>query len=327
MEPTSQSAPALPVESPLEELGLSVRARNALKSVGCNTIADVLKLDLERPVRGLGRLAREELLAKLESAGIPHPSAARPSQDIAPSRAQPGAPGTAHPQRLRRALEGSPRRPPQTSPFARAHPLALRRAKTGSCNGYSPRSLALACATSYGQSLTGKWVGQSSPYDNGLEIVVALNQGAGGSVTGYVQGSRSNDTISSGKVEGDKFTLEAERPGRGGGAPQKVTYTGVLENGKIKLTMPAFGGRGPGGPGRGPGPDPAALPEGRTASRGGRGGQPQVIELRANRPPCPSLSRLRAPLVKLALPAPVKANGLAKTPPMGGTAGTSSATR
>src|SRR4051812_49059492 len=147
-----------------------------------------------------------------------------------------------------------------------------------------PALAAFACAASYGQSLTGKWVGQSSPYDNGLEIVVALNQGAGGSLTGYVQGSRSNDTITSGKVEGDKFTLEAERPGRGGGALQKVTYTGVLENGKIKLTMPAFGGRGPGGPGRGPGPGgppPGMMaggpPPGGPPPGGGRGGQPQVI--------------------------------------------------
>lgn len=83
MEPTSQSAPPLPVEAPLEELGLSVRARNALKGVGCNTIADVLRLDLDRPVRGLGKLAREELLVKLERAGIPHPCEARPANDIA----------------------------------------------------------------------------------------------------------------------------------------------------------------------------------------------------------------------------------------------------
>jgi alpha-galactosidase len=174
-----------------------------------------------------------------------------------------------------------------------------------------PAILALACATSYGQSLTGRWVGQASPYDNGLEIVVALNQGAGGSLTGNVQGSRSNDTITSGKVDGDKFTLEAERPGRGGGAPQKVTYTGVVANGKIKLTMPAFGGRGPGGPGRGPGPG-GAPPGG-----GGRGGQPQVIELTRESTAVPEPLPPPAPLVKLALPAPVKANGLAKTPPMG----------
>src|SRR3954467_3860349 len=139
---------------------------------------------------------------------------------------------------------------------------------------------ALCCAAAYSQSLTGKWVGFASPYDNGLEMVVALNQAADGTLTGYTQGGRSNDTITSGKVEGDKFTLEAERPGRGGGAPQKVTYTGVFENGKIKLTMPAFGGRGPGGPGRGPGaggaPGAGGPPPGGPPPAGGRGGQPQV---------------------------------------------------
>jgi hypothetical protein len=83
MDPTSHSAQAVPVEAPLEQLGLSVRARNALKGVGCTTIADVLRLDLERPVRGLGKLAREELLVKLERAGLSHPSEPRPANDIA----------------------------------------------------------------------------------------------------------------------------------------------------------------------------------------------------------------------------------------------------
>ena len=83
MDQTSQPVAALPLESPLEHLGLSVRARNALKGVGCQTISDLLRLDLERPVRGFGKLAREEVLAKLESAGIPHPSVSRPSQEMA----------------------------------------------------------------------------------------------------------------------------------------------------------------------------------------------------------------------------------------------------
>src|SRR5690348_5844179 len=90
---------------------------------------------------------------------------------------------------------------------------------------------ALCCAAAYSQGLTGKWVGQASPYDNGLEVVVALNQAADGSLTGYMQGGRFNDTITGGKVEGDKVTLDAERPGRGGGAPQKITYNLTLENG------------------------------------------------------------------------------------------------
>jgi hypothetical protein len=80
MEPTDP--PALPETASIEELGLSVRARNALRGVGCATIGDVLRLDLERPIRGLGKLAKEELLVKLERAGSPHRSEAEPSADI-----------------------------------------------------------------------------------------------------------------------------------------------------------------------------------------------------------------------------------------------------
>ena len=79
---------------------------------------------------------------------------------------------------------------------------------------YGLGAAALCCAAAYSQSLTGRWVGQASPYDNGLEFVLAVNQAADGSVTGYVQGGRFNDTITGGKVEGSNITLEAERPGR-----------------------------------------------------------------------------------------------------------------
>src|SRR3954452_9596977 len=118
---------------------------------------------------------------------------------------------------------------------------------------------ALCCAAAYSQSMTGKWVGSASPYDNGLEMVVALDQAADGTLTGYTQGGRFNGTITGGKVEGGKFTLDADRPARGGGAPQKVTFTGASEKGRMKLPMPAFRGRGPG---RGPGPGAGAPPPG-----------------------------------------------------------------
>jgi hypothetical protein len=62
------------LESPLEELGLSVRTRNALLGVGCNTVEDALRLDLSSTVRGLGRKTRGELLTVLERAGFLHPS-------------------------------------------------------------------------------------------------------------------------------------------------------------------------------------------------------------------------------------------------------------
>ncbi len=114
------------------------------------------------------------------------------------------------------------------------------------------------------QTLTGKWTGNFSTADNGLEIVVALNQASDGSITGYILSPRSTDTITGGKVEGSNATLEAERAGRGG-AIQKVTYTATVEGGKMKLTVPApnFGGRGrgaPGVPGGAPGARPDLLP-------------------------------------------------------------------
>src|SRR3954467_3849471 len=38
-------------------------------SVGCSAVEDVLRLDIQTPIRGLGRKAKEELLTKLDDAG------------------------------------------------------------------------------------------------------------------------------------------------------------------------------------------------------------------------------------------------------------------
>jgi hypothetical protein len=83
MEPTSPDhARDISLDSRLEELGLSVRTRNALRAVGCRTIADLLRLDIDAPVRGLGKIAREELLLKLEGAGFSHPCEAQSGAEI-----------------------------------------------------------------------------------------------------------------------------------------------------------------------------------------------------------------------------------------------------
>ena len=95
----------------------------------------------------------------------------------------------------------------------------------------------LALALANAQSITGSWTGNFSTADNGLDITVALNQASDGAVSGYILSPRFTDTITSGKVDGNTVTLEAERTGRGG-AIQKVTYTGSMENGKMKLTIP-----------------------------------------------------------------------------------------
>jgi hypothetical protein len=62
------------LESAVEDLGLSVRTRNALRGIGCDTVEDILELDLKTPIRGVGRKTRDELLAALELAGFPHPA-------------------------------------------------------------------------------------------------------------------------------------------------------------------------------------------------------------------------------------------------------------
>jgi hypothetical protein len=71
----ASAAVAEPVvlESPIEDLALSSRARNALRSLGCNSVQDILRLDLSGPVRGIGRKTRGEVLTALRSSGLPHP--------------------------------------------------------------------------------------------------------------------------------------------------------------------------------------------------------------------------------------------------------------
>src|SRR5271165_159929 len=136
---------------------------------------------------------------------------------------------------------------------------------------------ALVCVTAASaQNLTGRWTGPGSTADDGQEFVLAIAQAPGGSMTGYVQGPRADDRIVGGKLDGNNFTIDVERAGRGG-AIQKLTYTGTVEGGKMKLTLPVPPGRGAGGPAAGRGPTPGAAPGGRPG--GGRGGQPQVVEL------------------------------------------------
>jgi DNA-directed RNA polymerase alpha subunit len=80
-DPAETARPASD-DTGLEELGLPVRARNALRAAGCHTIADVLQLDLATPIRGLGRKAREELFEKLAEAGFSHPADEQRASEI-----------------------------------------------------------------------------------------------------------------------------------------------------------------------------------------------------------------------------------------------------
>ena len=70
---------ALEVGSKIEDLGLPVRTRNALRAIGCRTIGDALRLDLSAPVRGLGAKSIDVLLERLRSEGFCHPGSDEPA--------------------------------------------------------------------------------------------------------------------------------------------------------------------------------------------------------------------------------------------------------
>jgi hypothetical protein len=58
-------------ESPIEDLALSARARNAIHRLGCDRVRDVLGLDLSA-VSGIGRKTRSEVRAALRNSGLSH---------------------------------------------------------------------------------------------------------------------------------------------------------------------------------------------------------------------------------------------------------------
>jgi alpha-galactosidase len=140
-------------------------------------------------------------------------------------------------------------------------------------------AILLCGAAAQAQNVTGKWIGPGTQNDNGTEMTLALSQAADGSVTGHLDGPRNNDRITGGTRQGGQLTLQIERAGRGGQV-MKLTYTAEIDGEKMKLTIPP----------------------------------PQVFELARVSKAYPG--EKPAPPAKIGL-APVKANTLAKTPPMG----------
>lgn len=63
------------IDSPIEELNLSTRARNALRQVGCITIRHILDRDFSRAVRSFGAGTRHEVATILLDHGFVPPPA------------------------------------------------------------------------------------------------------------------------------------------------------------------------------------------------------------------------------------------------------------
>jgi hypothetical protein len=56
--------------SPLEDLNLSTRARNALREMGFDTVRSLLERDFTLVCRRLGRIGKEEILSALAAHGF-----------------------------------------------------------------------------------------------------------------------------------------------------------------------------------------------------------------------------------------------------------------
>ena len=145
---------------------------------------------------------------------------------------------------------------------------------------------ALVCAAAaFAQNPTGKWQGPANPQvDEARQIVVGLNQ-QGDKVTGWVQTPNGADNFAEITLANGEYTLSYERTF--GGQARKVTYTATIQG--EKMTLSQAGGRGPA----------------------------RKYELDRVSKVAPAPLPAAKPLLELGDYKPVKANGLALTPPMG----------
>jgi hypothetical protein len=64
----------LTLDSPIEDLALSSRARNALRKAGCSTIRSLVQKDFSRAAQRLGPITRAEILDALARHGFQRPA-------------------------------------------------------------------------------------------------------------------------------------------------------------------------------------------------------------------------------------------------------------
>ena len=70
----STSNPELTLDSPIEHLPLSRRARNSLQKAGCATIRSLVESDSAAAIQKLGVITREEIVSLLREHGFGTPA-------------------------------------------------------------------------------------------------------------------------------------------------------------------------------------------------------------------------------------------------------------
>jgi hypothetical protein len=105
--------------------------------------------------------------------------------------------------------------------------------------------MALLCFTfmAVAASVDGKWTAEIPGRNGGTQTTTFTFKATGSAVEGTVTTMRGDTPIADGKLDGDTLTFTITRPGRNGGDPTKVTYTGKVKGDSIDFSVDA--GRGP----------------------------------------------------------------------------------
>jgi hypothetical protein len=90
--------------------------------------------------------------------------------------------------------------------------------------------------------VNGKYTAEV-PGRNGTQTNTFTFKTTGSSVEGTMTTQRGDTPIADGKIDGDTLTFTITRPGRGGGDPIKITYTGKIKGDSIDFSYDM--GRGP----------------------------------------------------------------------------------
>jgi hypothetical protein len=90
--------------------------------------------------------------------------------------------------------------------------------------------------------VNGKYTGEMTT-QRGPQTVTYTFKTTGMTVEGSTTGRGGDTPIEAGKIDGDTLTFTVTRPGRGGGDPTKVVYTGKIKGDTIELSYDQ--GRGP----------------------------------------------------------------------------------
>lgn len=84
--------------------------------------------------------------------------------------------------------------------------------------------------------LTGNWKSSMETPNGTFEQTFAFKQD-GDKLTGKIVSQRGEVEIKDGKISGDDFEFNVERPARGGGPARTVAYKGKVSGDKITGTM------------------------------------------------------------------------------------------